>query len=258
MECDGVMRNAPVKLERTGNKVAVTAFINFKGNYADKRLDTGYTYGEAAAASIETKWSGDFLIYGRKINVVTKVFSNSTSPNNVLKPAICSNGQRFLTIKIIGGTIASKIMRSHEKLSWIGILKNDETITSWSITKSSNPIVIYVTENFQGNNPYKLIDKSSFEGLVAHEFGHALGLGDAYNAGYRGGKFPWSLDGLYAPGNYEVRDKTGKAFSVSVPNDDMMIYNGKVSDNDMRMVLEAYATGVQQLFPCGSRDWKNR
>ena len=137
-------------------------------------------------------------------------------------------------------------------------MKNNETITSWSIEESSSPIVIYLTENFQGSNPYKLMSKSSFESLVAHEFGHALGLGDAYNAGYRGGRFPWTLDGFYAPSNYEVKDKTGKTFSVSVPNDDMMIYNGNVSDNDMRMVLEAYSTGVQQFFPRGSKEWNKR
>lgn len=252
------MKNAPVKLEKTGNNVLITAFISFKGNYANKKLDTGSTYGEIAAASIETKWSGDFMIYGEKINVVTKVFSSSPGPDNFLKPAVCSSGQRFLIIKIIGGTIASKIMRSHEKLNIPGILKNDESITGWSVTKSSNPIVIYVTENFQGDNPFKLMSRSDFEGMAAHEFGHALGLGDAYNAGYRGGKFPWTLDGFFAPKTYEVRDKSGKAFTVSVPNNDMMVYNGKVSDNDMRMVLEAYSTGIQQLFPRGSRDWSCR
>ena len=61
-----------------------------------------------------------------------------------------------------------------------------------------------------------------------------------------------------APVNYQVSDESGKTLSVSVPGNDMMIYNGKVSDNDMRMVLEAYATGVQQFFPRGSRDWRNR
>jgi hypothetical protein len=252
------LKNAPIKLERTGNNVTITAYITFKGNYAEKKLDAGYTYGEAAASSIEKKWSGDFMIYGCKINVATRVFSSSRSPNNVLRPAAGGIGQRFLKIKIIGGTIASKIMRSHERLSWTGILKNDETISVWSVAKSSSPIVIYVTENFQGSNPYKLIGKSSFEGLAAHEFGHALGLGDAYNAGYRGGKLPWTLDGFYAPKSYAVRDKSGKIFSVSVPDNDMMLYNGNVSDNDMRMVLEAYETGVQQFFPRGSKEWRDR
>lgn len=252
------MKNAPIKLERTGDKVTITAFISFEGNYANKKTDNGLTYGEAAAASIEMNWSGNFMIYGRKVNVATKVFSNSGSPNSILKPATGHAKQSFLKIKITGGTMASKIMRSHERLSWSGILKNDETISSWSIAKSSNPITIYVTENFQGNSPYKLIGKSSFEGLAAHEFGHALGLGDAYNAGYRGGRFPWTLDGFYAPESYEVQDASGKVFPVSVPDDDMMIFNGKVSDNDMRMVLEAYETGVQQLFPRGSKGWRDR
>lgn len=252
------MKNAPITLEKNGNKVVITAFITFSGNYADKKFDSGHTYAETAAASLEAKWSGDYIIYDQEINVVTKVFSNSNSPNNILKSAICSSSQRFLKIKIIGETIASKIMRSHERLSWFGILKNDETISSWSAAKSSNPITIYVTENFQGSAPYKLISKSSFEGLVCHEFGHALGLGDAYNAGYRGGRFPWTLDGFYAPGNYEVRDRSGKTYSVSVPNDDIMIYNKKVSDNDIRMALEAYETGIQQFFPFGSKIFKDR
>ena len=252
------MKNAPVKLEITGNQISITAYISFNGNYADKKLDNGYTYAEAAAASIETKWSGDFIIYGRRIHVATRVLSNSCSPNHILKAASYSRSQRVLKIKIAGGTIASKIMRSHERLRWSGILKNDESITSWSVAKSSNPIIIYVTENFQGTTPYKLMDKSRFEGLAAHEFGHALGLGDAYNAGYRGGKFPWILDGYYAPKNYEVKDKSGNIFPVNVPNNDIMIFNDKVSDNDIRMVLEAYETGIQQFFPRGSKEWLDR
>jgi hypothetical protein len=47
-------------------------------------------------------------------------------------------------------------------------------------------------------------------------------------------------------------------YSVSVPNNDIMIANNKVSDNDMRMVLEAYETGIPQLFPFGTKVWADR
>lgn len=252
------MKKGPVKLQRIGDNVEISAFIDFTGNSAGKMLDAGLTYGEAAAACIERKWSGEFCIYGRKVNVTTSVYSGSYSPNSLLKPAVNAGGQSFIKMKITGGTIASRIMRSHERLSLAGILKNDESITSWSASKSSTPIVIYLTENFQGDNPGKSIGRTRFEGLVAHEFGHALGLGDAYNAGYRGGSFPWTLDGCFAPKSYRISDKSGNAYTVSVPDNDMMIYGGKVSDNDMRMVLEAFETDIQQFFPLGSKDWSSR
>jgi hypothetical protein len=250
------MKNAPIKFSKNKNNIMITAFIKFYGNYAGKLHDCGRTYAEIAAASIEAKWSGTYMIYGEKTHVTTKVFSKA--PRQDKQPQPETSGQGYLKIKISGGTLASKIMRSHEKMSLKGILKNDESISVWSVQKSSSPIIIYVTQNFQGSNPNKLISKSCFEGTVAHEFGHALGLGDAYNAGYRGGKYPWAFGGLFAPASYEVTDKAGKTFTVTVPNNDMMLNHGIVSDNDMRMVLKAYETGTQQFFPKSSGDWAKR
>lgn len=249
---------APVKVEREVNDVNITAYINFTGNYANKTFDSGHTYSEVAAVSIAAEWSGSFAIYGQTVKVKTRVYSDSYSPNHILNPVRCSSEQRFLSVKIEGGTIVSKIMRSHEKLNLSGILRNNETISGWSIAKSSSPIVLYTTENFQGIKPYRPISRSSFAQLAAHEFGHALGLGDAYNAGYRGGSRPWSLDGCFAPRTYTIKDNKGDSVTVTVPDNDMMIYNGKVSDNDMRMVLEAYETGKQQFFPWGSKEWDSR
>ena len=64
-----------------------------------------------------------------------------------------------------------------------------------------------------------------FEQVAAHEFGHVLGLGDAYDAHYR--------------------------FFYQLPNVSsyMMCYNRKVQDQEVEMLLRAHLTRRMQYFP---------
>ena len=64
-----------------------------------------------------------------------------------------------------------------------------------------------------------------FEQVAAHEFGHLLGLGDAYDAPYR---FFYHLEGV---STY------------------MMCYNRKVQNEEIEMVLRAHLTKRMQYFP---------
>ncbi len=61
---------------------------------------------------------------------------------------------------------------------------------------------------------------------MAHEFGHILGLGDAYDAFYR--------------------------FFYSAPGTDsyMMRFNRKVAPEEILMCMKAHRTGRMQYFPC--------
>lgn len=64
---------------------------------------------------------------------------------------------------------------------------------------------------------------------MAHEFGHVLGLGDAYTNGG-------------APVNDEIK---GGGWLVG----DIMRSNGPVRSNNIEMVLEAFKMNKYQMFP---------
>ncbi len=69
------------------------------------------------------------------------------------------------------------------------------------------------------------------------------------------------MDGYYAPYSYQVKDDYGNKSYVYVPDNDIMLQgetHNYVSDNDIRMVLDAYRTGKLQLFPWGSKNLRDR
>jgi hypothetical protein len=278
------MKYAPVQVTRAGNDVTIKAFVNFKGDSNEimpstkisyittpgsKTPPSGMTFGEVAAQSIMDTWKGTYQVYGQTVNVSTVMYSNSYSPNNILKPVWASKKQKFLNYEILEGTdhIGEQIgFRSHNDPSFSGLINgvsnalipgdyNGENIYNWSIGNSSQHIVAYT----HADNEY--IGDNWFKQTAAHEFGHALGLGDAYNAGYRGGSWVGSVDGYYAPYKYSVNDDYGSNYDVYVPNNDIMLEGAAqnyVYSNDIRMVIEAYRTGEVQLYPWGSKDYNKR
>ncbi len=131
-----------------------------------------------------------------------------------------------------------------------------ENILDWSIKHSSTPIDVY---------DYGNTTQDGFDYLLAtcvHEFGHALGLGDAYNAGYRGGSSAIEVDGYWAPETYTEKE-SGYKETVTVPDNDIMIEYGDwdkmiVTDNDIRMMLEAYRRAKPSFFPQSSKNFNDR
>jgi len=278
------MKYAPVQVTRAGNDVTIKAFVNFTGDSNElmpstkisyitapgsKTPPSGMTFGEVAAQSIMDTWNGTYDVYGQTVNISTEIYSNCYSPNNILQPVWASKEQKYLNYEILEGTdhTGEKIgMGSHNDPSSSGLINglfntlipgdyNGENIYNWSIGNSSQHIVVYT----HTNNEY--IGDNWFKQTAAHEFGHALGLGDAYNAGYRGGSWLGSVDGYYAPYKYSVNDSYGSNYDVYVPNNDIMLEGASqnyVYSNDIRMVLDAYRTGEVQLYPWGSKDYNKR
>lgn len=262
------MEYAPIKLIRTENDIIITAFITFTADADSYFPGSGETYAEVAAKSIMNIWKGNFIIEGKSMKLETFIFSNNSSPNNVFTPLFTNRKQKLIKMYIGAGPKGhlsslpgNLAMRSHEGMNIIGAILNKESILKWSVERSSSPIVIYDHIRSSKTGKMEFIGRNWFEQTTAHEFGHALGLGDAYNAGYRGGSWAGSVDGYYAPYSYQVEDDYGNLSYVYVPDNDIMLEgetHNYVSCNDVRMVLDAYKTGKLQFFPWGSKNYKDR
>jgi hypothetical protein len=107
-------------------------------------------------------------------------------------------------------------------------------VTHGTGTIGKNPD-IYLTSEYKNG----LIDTSQFGRAAAHEFGHALAIGDAY--------------GDTGKNRDPAPNKSGE-----VPKSDIMrgSYDGSaLSANDVEMVLQAWKTGERQDFTSHMYGW---
>jgi hypothetical protein len=124
--------------------------------------------------------------------------------------------------------ISSTTGRSYSD-AWYIPLPGGSTIRSWSTGKPGN-----VTLYPQYSSAHTVYSDSNYSGIVAHEFGHVFGLGDAYeNKGFLG---------------FDSRPPAveGKVNAKDIMNDSR---TGTASTLDVSMILSAHSTGRQQIFP---------
>jgi hypothetical protein len=98
--------------------------------------------------------------------------------------------------------------------------------TTW--TTKNNPIVTLSTTNTINNYKYNYY---SYQAASAHEFGHVLGLKDAY---------------YYANGGCQPKSQTEIWYGAN--SGEIMINNGKAIANDIEMVLCAFKENKAQYF----------
>lgn len=101
------------------------------------------------------------------------------------------------------------------------------------------PISQYSNVKYDPNDPstYKTYTQRELSNVASHEFGHLLGLGDAYGEkGYR----------YAAPEYYILQDGS----ILWIPSDNKMRSSqGNVSDIDIMFMLKAWEMNIFQPFP---------
>jgi RHS repeat-associated protein len=193
----------PVQVDIKGNDIIIEVYANFKG--ADESIypDGSKTYEELAKDGLNM-WEGTYNVFGREVNVTVNIID--LDEENKLNP-----GQEFAKINIKDKTGTSNVSYG---------------LSEWSITNSGKMTVF--TGTGKGSKE-RLRTQEEFSNTVAHEFGHMLGLDDAYGKGDR----PEAIVSTEVPSNDLMRSNWG---------------NPVVTDNDIEMLVLAWSTNEQQHY----------
>lgn len=235
-------KKVPVQISVRGNNIEITAFVAFKpnllkpytnnGNMSDSFLKTkepGFSFADAVCEGITKNWSGKFELDldDNSVSVHKSVHDNDIPDigSFTLKTKVIRKddpeaekypGQRFFTVKEPLIKKGSFVLSPLWRWFW-GLVRSPKSPESISLNWSpywpgSIHLIHYGT-------------LSRYEQVAAHEFGHIMGIGDAYGAPYR---FFWEVPGT---------------------SDYMMNSDVRLHAREIIMALTAHKTGVMQHFP---------
>ncbi|MDR0812602.1 MAG: Ig-like domain-containing protein [Oscillospiraceae bacterium] len=133
----------PIQISISGNDIVITGYVHFtENNYNSDLIIPG----------IQKQWTGDFYVFNTYY--VTVQIKLKTSSNN--------SNQKYIII---------------DSYDYAGV-SHFSPNSSWS--KSNGGTIIMYSGDTR-SSPTHVYSDSSFQWTVSHEFGHALGIADAYN-----------------------------------------------------------------------------
>ncbi len=218
----------PIYVQINKNTVLITAYVEFEENGNESRIfpnsEETKTYAEAAIEGIEENWTTEFFgngmidpltgeyvdydfIAGLNGQIITKVVLKGSEEDT-------NDEQKYFKIDI-----KSEYGRSY---SW--------RYVPWSMTQERGVVLFSSTEN-------------SYKQTIAHEFGHILGLGDAYGGVASPGMNLGDLTIKYMDWNEEITPTC------------IMRNNAKVSSNDIEMVMYVYMENKIQNYKNAVSEW---
>lgn len=217
------MINQPVQVIRKENNIFIRAKVNFTGEalgtliyeestelYRKRNNNYNKMLFEDLVIKGFEKWTGEYNLESQKVSV--KVLVERTKKNAInieLKKYGDRNGVRY---KPLG----------------------------WSVEYIPTKMVLYAHYSETLSRDWKQVMNDA-----AHEFGHVLGLGDAY--GKDDGSFLQTrIIGLILP---EYRDLNRKDAPSEVPENDIMRAQTTVTDYDINLMWRAWRDNEYQAFP---------
>lgn len=202
----------PVSIKITGNRILITAYIRFSEDmlkpYHNRDMEPepdAETCSAHITRGIKEHWGKDYVIPGIDGRVCVTVDIRTDIPD----------GQRYVLIRKAKFSNTCYVSSPCIRWGW-GIFTTlcpESAMLNWSPTAPGRINM----------NPW--FSEKYYESVAAHEFGHVLGIGDAYGAHYR---FFYEAPGTE---NY------------------MMNNDRSVAPQELLMVLKAHETGRMQYFP---------
>ena len=200
---------APVTLVRDDDRINIRGNVVFTGDYTEIHKGANMSYRELVKAGITQIWRGTRTINGKSVWVNTELYDRTGY----------QSGYKYFTIDI----------PIHQPLNADpAFVSGSEGPTNWTIT--SNQIMTIYQERVTGTLKYDQYPESDIRGRAAHEFGHILGVSDAYPHGNR-------PDASTNPGGLNI-----------VSPEDLMCYNYNLSGWDVAMALQAFTMNGQQFW----------
>ncbi len=234
----------PVQLLITGNKLKIRFYVRYAKNMMNLFPGTNLTYADIAEAGIRANWSRRYAFPWLRddgferahAKASVRILDNNEDPSDIeiapLDPTVRvfvefvrygspaarseSPKQRYFRVRLSEGILYPAHVVSPVWRWYWGFFRSyqfESLHLNWSRRQPGN-----VT--FQ-----KAKDRHTYQQICAHEFGHILGLGDAYGASYR---FFYEAPGT---GSY------------------MMCHNRTVQPEELEMVMKAHITNRMQYFP---------
>jgi hypothetical protein len=155
-----------LKIKLNKNKVTIYWYCYFAGDNVDeKAFDSTSTFRKVITEAIKKKWSGSsFTVKGiKKVNVKTKIEDKSDG-----KSHIYAKGQNWSAIRFHNKAGIPHVQWPNKNLDWHGWTRN-------------NPGDMELYKGDSRADKGHRYSGDSFKVLVAHEFGHILGIADGYN-----------------------------------------------------------------------------
>lgn len=214
------MKNQAVQVTRKGDTITAKVFVDF--DIDNSLMSSGVDFKNLIISGFKM-WNDSYFQNGHKISLNIQVIDKDNTSEKNIKP-----GQKWLDVEVKKNYDISRVDRGIEP---------DGTPKSWNVDNTGKMTLVYEeAKTFKVGNDD--IGKT-FTYIAAHEFGHVLGLDDAYE--------DLSRNRQEADVNPEIPyyDMMRSGRIIEDKNPITKLY---VTDNDLEMVWEAWRTNEWQAF----------